>query len=441
MKIRSLQKKVRVMATIQEFAVVIDIGSTKITALAGNKTANGRIHILGQAQVPSRGIKRGVVLNPEEFAYALKELIGRLETQVDHTITTVSVCMAGMAINTAVYEGVRHIETGIVSQSDVDYLEQEASRTPLEPGHRIYHMFLRNYEIGDESDVTVPVGHEGRRLLARYTIISAPASYRDSVAKALSKLGIEIGIFALSPLAIAEAVVTSEEKDLGVVSVDIGGGTTKICCFGNGRMQYMAVVPFGGEVITRDLKEALSILQKKAEQLKVEYGQAIGDFAEEGKFVAIPGSEGWEHKEISFKSLAYIIQARLEEIIDSALLYIEKSGLPDHTAQGIVISGGTSKMPNLVQLVKYRTGMDARLGFLQFKLAENADIDKTAFMGALGLLKIALRSSLPFQQNKLEAPPQTKNNTSRRGNRFFSHLGEKVSQQIKLIFEEDNLNS
>jgi cell division protein FtsA len=429
------------MASNQEFSVVIDIGSSKITALAGNKSANGRMTILGQALVPSRGVKRGVVLNQEEFAFALKDLIGKLESQVEYPIKTVGVCMGGMAINTSVYEGVRHIESGIVSQADVDYLEHEASKTPLEPGFRIYHMFLRNYEIGEETDVTVPVGHEGRKLVARYTIVSAPASWRDNVEKVLSRLGIELATFVLSPLAIAEAVLTGEEKDLGVVSMDIGGGTTKICCFGNGRMLFMAAVPFGGEVITRDLKEALSILQKKAEQLKVEYGQAIGDFAEDGKFVAIPGSEGWEHKEISFKSLSYIIQARLEEIIDSAGLYIGKSGFPENSTQGIVVSGGTSRMPNLLHLVKFRTGMDARLGFSQVKLAEAVDVDKTSFMGALGLLKIVMRNSLPHQQNRPEAPSGNKNRSSRQGSGFFSHLGGKISEQIKLIFEEDKLNS
>jgi cell division protein FtsA len=206
-------------------------------------------------------------------------------------------------------------------------------------------------------------------------------------------------------------------------------------------MIYMAAVPFGGEVITRDLKEALSILQKKAEQLKVEYGQAIGDFAEEGKFVAIPGSEGWEHKEISFRSLAFIIQARLEEIIDSAYVYIEKSGFSDQSLQGIVVSGGTSRMINLLQLVKFRTGLDARLGFSQVKLSEAVDIDKTSFMGALGMLKIVLRNSLPNQASRQESQARSKTRTSTTGNKFFSNLGEKFSRQIKIIFEDDNVSS
>jgi cell division protein FtsA len=429
------------MASKQEFAVVIDIGSTKITALAGEKAAGGKYNILGQAMVPSRGIKRGVVLNPEEFAFALKELVFKIESQVEDKIKAVDVSMAGMGITTTIYHGVRHIESGMVSQFDVDYLENEASNTPLEPGYRMVHMFLRRYEIGDDPNVTVPVGHEGRKLSAWYTIIAAPSSYRESIEKALARNGIQLRNFVLSPLAIAEAVLTSEEKDLGVVSMDIGGGTTKICCYQEGRLIQMAAIPFGGEVITRDLKEALSILQKKSEQLKIEYGQAIGDFAEDGKFVAIPGSEGWEHKEISFKSLAYIIQARLEEIIDSIYMYIEKSGFLENTSQGIVITGGTSKLINLLQLVKFRTGMDARLGFSQVRFAEAVDLDKTAFIGALGLLKIALRNSRQVEEPRQPGNIKERGKTSPSGNKFLSNLGVKFSQQIRLIFEDDNVNS
>jgi cell division protein FtsA len=429
------------MASKQEFAVVIDVGSTKITALAGEKGENGKITILGQALVPSRGVKRGVVLNHEEFAIALKELISKLESQVEERIQRADVSMAGMRITTTVYEGVRHIESGIVSQNDVDYLENEASKTPLESGYRMYHMFLRNYEIGEDSDVTVPVGYEGRKLTARYTIISAPSSYRDSIEKALSRIGIQLGNFVLSPLAIAEAVLTNDEKYLGVVSMDIGGGTTKICSYLNGRLMQMAAIPFGGDVITWDLKDALSILPKKAEQLKIEYGQAMGEFAEDGKFVAISGSEGWEHKEISFKSLAYIIQARLEEIIEGIYLYVEKSGHLVNSSQGTVLTGGTSKFMNLLQLLMFKTTRDARLGFTQVHLTETVDLDKTAFLGALGLLRMALRNSQGVLGNRPEGKSRDKIRKPNSGSKFLSNLGKKVAEQIQMIFEDDNANS
>jgi cell division protein FtsA len=429
------------MAIKQGFATVVDIGSTKITGLAGEKDQNGKIRILGHAIVPSRGIKRGIILNPGELALALEELIAQLESQTGEKIKTVDVSLAGQGISTIVYEGVRHIESGIVTRSDMDYLENEALKMPLTPGNRIYHMFPRSFGIGDDPNVSVPVGHEGRKLTARYTIMSAPSSYQESVEKALSATGIQLGNFVLSPYAISEAVVSGEEKDLGVVVMDIGGGNTKMTTYIDGKLINMAVIPFGGEVITKDIKETFTILLKKAERLKIEYGQAIGDFAEEEKVVSIPGSEGWEKKEISFKSLAYIIQARLEEIIDSVYQEIEKSEQARLTFQGIVLTGGTSKMLNLLQLVKYRTGMDARLGFLQVTLADTPDLDKNSFMGALGLLKLNLQNPDQVPAARQERKKREINRIPFSGSKLLSNLSEKIYQQIKIIFDEDNVKS
>jgi cell division protein FtsA len=430
------------MTSKQEFAVVVDIGTTKITALAGEKDESGKIVILGQAKVPSRGIKRGVVINPEEFAGALRTLVTQLEEQVGVRIRTVDVSIAGQGIKTLAYEGVRYIESGLVSQHDVDYLENEARNMPLDSGHKIYHLFPKNYEIGDDPSVTVPVGHEGRKMTARYTLVTAPSSYQESVEKGLSRAGLELGDFVLSPLALSDAVISEEEKDLGVIVVDIGGGTTKMTAFSDGRLVHMAVIPFAGEVITHDIREGCSILQKWAEQLKIQYGQAMGDFAEEEKVVTIPGHNGWEPKEISFRTLAYIIQARLEEIIDSIYYQVEISGFQNQSPQGIVFTGGTSKMVNLLQLVKFRTGMDARLGFSQVKLASTPDLDKPGFLTALGVLQGSLRNREPGRLSGTVKgkPPVEKPITRNSGKRFLSNLGKKVSEQISLIFEEDESN-
>ncbi len=427
------------MASKQEFAVVVDIGTTKITALAGEKNENGKIVILGQAKVASRGIKRGVVINPEEFAGALRSLVAQLEGQVGEKIRSIDVSMAGQGLKTIVFEGVRYIESGLVSQHDVDYLENEARNMPLEPGYRIYHLFPKSYEIGDDPFVTVPVGHEGRKMVARYTLVTAPSSYQESVEKALARVGLILGNFVLSPLALSGAVISEEEKDLGVIAVDIGGGTTKMTAWAEGRLVHVAVIPFAGEVITHDIREGCSILQKWAEQLKIQYGQAMGDFAEEEKVVTIPGNNGWEPKEISFKTLAYIIQARLEEIIDSVYYQVEKAGFQNQSPQGIILTGGTTKMVNLLQLVKFRTGMDARLGFSQVKLASTPDLDKPGYLTALGLLQEALRNSLPGRISDSSRGKGLAENPKTRGSgkRFLSNLGKKVSEQISLIFEED----
>ncbi len=430
------------MASKQDFTVVVDIGTTKITALAGEMNANRKIELLGKAMVSSRGIRRGVVLNPGEFAMAVQSLISQLESQVGGKIRIVDVSMAGQGVRTTTYEGFRYIESGLVSQSDVDYLEKEAFNMPLEPGYRVYHIFPRNYEIGDDSSVTIPVGHEGRKMTARYTLVTAPASYQESVERALDRIGVQLGEFVLSPLATASAVISHEEKEVGVAVVDIGGGSTKLTTWSEGVLTYMAVIPFAGEVITRDIKEGCSILLKWAEQLKTQYGQAMGDFADEEKVVTIPGHNGWEPKEISFKSLAFIIQARLEEIIDSLYFHIEKSGFFQQPAQGIVLTGGTSRMVNILQLVKFRTGMDARLGFSRVRMEGNSDLDITSYLTALGLLQRSLRhqSPAPVRKKTPGATLKEKNPDKKTGNGFLTNLGKKVSQQISLIFEDEDAN-
>jgi len=428
------------MASKQEFAVVVDIGSTKIAALAGEMGETGKIGILGQAVVTSRGVKRGIVQNPEEFAGALKDLIGQLEVQTGGRIRVVDVGLAGTGITTVVYEGIRYLESGLVTQQDIAYLENEAMNMPLEPGYIVYHYFPRNYEIDDDPNVSVPVGHEGRKLVARYTLLSAPAAYKESVEKALDRIGLTLGKFILSPVAASDAVVGFEEKDLGVVSLDIGGGNTKVTAWSEGKLMHAAVIPFAGEVITHDIREGCSILHKWAEQLKIQYGQAIGEFAEEEKVVTIPGHNGWEAKEISFKMLAMIIQARLEEIIDSAYFQIERSFLKHQSVQGIVITGGSSKLENLLQLVKFRTGMDARIGYSQVPLLNPTGLDKTVFLTAIGLLKLSLK-----KENLLLSPRSVKNSKvstgedqNNTGNGFFGKLGKKITQQLSIIFEEED---
>lgn len=428
------------MTSKQEFAVVVDIGSTKIAALAGEMGETGKIGILGQAVVTSRGVKRGIVQNPEEFASALKDLIGELEVQTGGKIRIVDVGLAGTGITTVVYEGIRFLESGLVTQQDVAYLENEAKNIPLEPGYTVYHCFPRNYEIDDDPNVSVPVGHEGRKLVARYTLLSAPAAYRESVEKALTRIGLTLGKFILSPVAASDAVVGFEEKDLGVITMDIGGGTTKVTAWSDGKLMHAAVIPFAGEVITHDIREGCSILHKWAEQLKIQYGQAIGEFAEEEKVVTIPGHNGWEAKEISFKMLAMIIQARLEEIIDSAYFQIERSHLKHQSVQGIVITGGTSKLENLLQLVKFRSGMDARFGYSQVPLLNPTGLDQSVFLTAIGLLKLSLNNeNLPLSPRSMKNSKVSRmEDQGNSGNGFFGKLGKKFTQQISIIFEEED---
>jgi len=219
----------------------------------------------------------------------------------------------------------------------------------------------------------------------------------------------------------------------------MGSGTTKLTAWADGKIRHMAVIPFAGDVITHDIREGCSILHKWAEQLKIQYGQAIGEFAEEEKVVTIPGHNGWEAKEISFRMLAMIIQARMEEIIDSIYFQIEKSFLRHHTVQGIVLTGGTARMENLLQLVKFRTGMDARTGYSQVPVQNPSGLDKSTFLTAIGLLNLSLRNEDPFQANRsLKNLKAGNNNPSQPGNSLLGKIGKSLTQKINFIFEEDD---
>jgi cell division protein FtsA len=216
-----------------------------------------------------------------------------------------------------------------------------------------------------------PVGSTGRKVEANYKLLIIPNSYWVNLLKVFGKLDVKlVKIVTLSTLAVAEAVITRDEKEIGVIVLDIGCGTTNLAIFHNNMLIHTAVIPFGGDVVTNDIKGGCSILLKWAEQLKVQYGQALGDFADDQKVVTIPGNNGWEPKEISFRSLAFIIQARIEEIIDSVNFQIEKSGIVDQLGAGIVLTGGTSNLENIISLVKFRTGLDARKANLVLGLHE-----------------------------------------------------------------------
>jgi cell division protein FtsA len=424
------------MASKQGITVVVDIGSSKIRGLAGIKTENGRIEILGHASVPSKGIKRGVVLNIDEFSEALAHLVEKLEIQAEIQVKLVDVSIAGQAVQTLTFDGIRYTGgNGIVSRNDIDYLMNEARNMPIEPGNKIYHIVPHSYTIDDEPNITEPIGYAGRKVHARFRLITGPKSYQDNVQMAFSKIGIQIGKFIITPLATAEAVMNEDEKYAGVAVVDMGAGNTKISVFSEGHLIHAAVVPFAGDVITRDIKEGCNILQKFAEQLKTQYGQAMGDFADEDKVVTIAGGNGWEAKEISFKNLAYIIQARLEEIIDSIYFQIEKSGLLDQPHQGIILTGGTSSLKNILQILKFRTGMDARMGKPEIRLANNAEFNKNEYVTALGLMKIAVADVSPSKKPvKIQQPAKQ----TSQGKSIFGVISDKFAQQMGSLFADDD---
>lgn len=391
------------MASKNNLSVVIDIGTSKFVAVAGTKSETGKLEISAVAKTPAKGIRRGIVFNIEEVAENVKILLNKLESQIEEKIEMVHVAYSGQHMKTIHFKGEKLTsEEGIVGRFDVDGLFEQARNAEIGEGYKLVDVIPVSFKIDNEV-IDNPVGSTGKRLEANYKLLVMPQSYWVNLLKVFGKLDVKLEKIYLSTFAIAEAVLTEDEKEMGVIVLDMGSGTTNLAIYHDNKLIHAAVIPFGGNVVTSDIKEGCSILYKTAEQLKIQYGQALGDFADDQKVVTIPGNNGWEPKEISFKSLAFIIQARLEEIIDSVNYQIEKSGITDLLGAGIVLTGGTSNLQNIVSLVKFRAGLDARKGNLVLSLDEKdkeelQDEENFTALGLLQLVESKVDSPSPSQK-------------------------------------------
>ena len=375
----------------EKIFAAVDIGSTKIVALAGTKNEDGKIQIIGIGQSASRGVSRGVVLNVEETFVAISDAVGQAERDCGQDIEQVFVNISGQQLitHTSIQKKTMSREH-CFTESDVNQLKEQARQMNLEEGMCIYHINPELFTVDGEPVVSSPVGTIGEIIEATYKLHVAPEYYKRNIAKSFERGSIMVQNAILDPIASAEIVLNDDEKESGVALVDIGGGATKISIFCEGVLCFTSMVPFGGNVVTRDIKEGCAITAKQAESLKVQFGQAIAEFASEGKMVTIPIPGGWEPKHISVKGLSQIIQARMEEIIVGFFYQIRKSGYVDKLGAGIVITGGTSLLRDLPQLINYHTGLAVRIGTPNLNhFVERKEINDPRFATVLGLLKMA----------------------------------------------------
>ena len=353
------------MSAKKEYIAAIDIGTTKIVSIVGQRKENGKFEILGLSKTPSKGVKRGVVQNIEETVQSIQKTVDEAKKMAGVGFSEVYVGIAGQHIKSIRNRGYinRDSYEDEIKKGDIDALVQDMYKIPIDVGEEIIHVIPQNYIVDNETGVKNPVGMSGKRVEANFHIVIGQVASARNIGKCIRRAGLDLNQLILEPLASSSSVLTEDEKEAGVALVDIGGGTTDIAVFYDDVIRHTAVVPFGGDVVTKDIKEGCSILQRQAESLKVQYGSALGDLAKDNEVVSIPGISGRDPKEISFKSLAYIIQSRMEEIIDAVIYEIENSGYYNKLSAGIVITGGGALLKNLPQLVKFKTGMDVRIGY------------------------------------------------------------------------------
>ncbi|MBS3769712.1 MAG: cell division protein FtsA [Bacteroidales bacterium] len=378
------------MSYNEHLVAAVDIGTTKVAAIVGKIKENGKVDIMGVSKTPSTGIKRGVVQNIDETVNAIKKTVNEVQAASGTSLTNVFVGIAGQHIKTIRNRGYinRNSSEDEITKEDIDALINEMYNISIDVGEEIIHVLPQNFIVDNETGIKNPVGMLGRRVEANFHIVIGQITSARNIGKCISKAGLSLNELILQPLASSTAILTADEKEAGVTLVDIGGGTTDVAVYYDEIIRHTAVIPFGGDVVTKDIKEGCSILQRQAELLKVQYGSALGDLAREDEVVSIPGISGREPKEITLKSLAYIIQSRMEEILNAVLYEIENSGYYDRMSAGIVVTGGGALLRDLPQLIKFVTGMDVRLGYPAVRLASESvkEVNDPIFSTSVGLV-------------------------------------------------------
>ena len=344
--------------------VALDIGTTKVCAIAGRKDEHGKIEILGLGKVESAGVTRGVVSNIEKTVKAIRDAVAAAERNSGEEIKIVHVGIAGQHIKTLQHRGIltRDNDLNEIDQKDIDRLIKDMYKLVLPPGDKILHVIPQEYTIDNEQGITDPIGMSGVRLEANFHIITGQITASNNIYRCIERVGLKVAEMTLEPIASASSVLNREEKEAGVALVDIGGGTTDITIFQESIIRHTAVIPFGGNVITKDIKDGCTVMEQQAEKLKVKFGSALANEVYDNRIITIPGLKGHDPKEISEKNLALIIQARVEEILDYVVWEIRRSGYENKLIGGVVLTGGGALLAHIEKLAAYHTGFSTRIG-------------------------------------------------------------------------------
>lgn len=382
------------------YSVGLDIGTTKIVAIIGRENEYGKIEVLGTGKSKSLGVHRGVVNNITQTISSIQQAVEQAEVNSGLKIGSVVVGIAGQHIRSLQHSDyiTRPNSEEVINNDDLDKLCNQVYKLVMLPGEEIIHVLPQEYRVDGQSEIKEPKGMYGGRLEANFHVVVGQVSSIKNIGRCIKSAGLDLGNITLEPLASAEAVLSQEEKEAGVALIDIGGGTTDLAIFKDGIIRHTAVIPFGGNVITEDIKEGCSIIEKQAELLKIKFGSAWPGENKDNEIVSIPGLRGREPKEITLKNLSKIIHARVVEIVEQVYVEIKNYGHEEQKKKliaGIVLTGGGSQLKHLKQLVEYITGMDTRIGYPNEHLAGDSDeeVASPLYATAVGLLMNALKSS------------------------------------------------
>lgn len=393
----------------KNFAVGLDIGTTKIVAMIGCYNEYGKMEILGIGKAKSLGVHRGVVNNITQTILSIQQAVEAAETNSGIKISEVVAGIAGQHIRSLQHSDYITRKDGeeVINERDIETLCNQVHKLVMLPGEEIIHVLPQDYKVDGQAEITEPKGMYGARLEANFHVVVGQVTSIRNIGRCIKSAGLDFAGITLEPLASANAVLSQEEKEAGVALIDIGGGTTDLAIFKDGIIRHTAVIPFGGNVITEDIKEGCSIIEKQAEMLKIKFGSAWPGENKDNEIVSIPGLRGREPKEITLKNLSKIIHARVVEIIEQVYAEIKAYGHDEQKKKliaGIVITGGGAELKHLKQLVEYTTGMDTRIGFPNEHLAGNSDAETLSpiYATAVGLVLNSLQKNGKFKEEPIQ---------------------------------------
>ena len=425
------------------FSVGLDIGTTKIVALVGRKNEFNKVEILGVGKSKSLGVHRGVVNNITQTIQSIQQAVDDANTNSGKQINDVVVGIAGQHIRSIQHSDyiTRENPESVINEDDIQRLIKQVYKLVMLPGEEIIHVLPQEYKVDGQGEIKKPIGMHGGRLEANFHVVVGQVSSIKNIGRCIKSAGLNMANITLEPLASSEAVLSFEEKEAGVALIDIGGGTTDLAIFKDGIIRHTAVIPFGGNVITEDIKEGCSIIEKQAELLKIRFGSAWPGENRDTEIVSIPGLRGRDPKEISLKTLSKIINARVIEIIEQTFLEIKNYGhndLKKKLIAGIVLTGGGSQLKHLKQLVEYITGMDTRVGYPSEHLAGNTQefVSSPMFATSVGLLMNALNAKIineaedevDIGETKISDNEKSSKDFSKKRKSILDRFGEKLKE-------------
>jgi cell division protein FtsA len=428
----------------KDISVGLDIGTTKIVALVGRKNEFNKVEVLGIGKSKSLGVHRGVVNNITQTIQSIQQAVEEAKINSGYNVIDVSVGIAGQHIRSIQHSDyiTRENPESVIDEDDIQKLIQQVYKLVMLPGEEIIHVLPQEYKVDGQAEIKEPIGMHGGRLEANFHVVVGQVSSIKNIGRCIKSAGLNMSNITLEPLASSEAVLSFEEKEAGVALIDIGGGTTDLAIFKDGIIRHTAVIPFGGNVITEDIKEGCSIIEKQAELLKIKFGSAWPGENRDTEIVSIPGLQGRDPKEISLKTLSKIINARVVEIIEQVFLEIKNYGHNDQKKKliaGVVLTGGGSQLKHLKQLVEYITGMDTRVGYPSEHLAGDTTeaVSSPLFATSVGLLMSAL-DEMPAAMPSGESAPldieasknedQSSKEVNRQRKSILDRFGEKLKE-------------